>query len=334
MISLILCSHNGQERIFSTILSLSKLKLSAFTKVELVFVDSNSSQSMVSLVNDIWQQLGNLFPLVSIRETKPGKVAALRLGFEQASGDYFLIVDDDNELQFDYLEQGYDYLQKNPNVGVLGGQGIIPEEYELPDWFETYSYHFACGPQNIQDGDVRPLRNVVYGAGMWVRKEAYLKALKNGLPFIFDFHASDQSEKALNNGGEDGELCWAIRFQGYEIHYLSTLVFFHRIAESKFTDTYLKWIQERTNNSTLLGTIYYRVDKLNVPRVKHFWLKELVFIVLNYFKNFRFNFSYLTLELKRNFINIFLLLKMRSEYDQKINLILNFKNLSIKSNGI
>ena len=328
MISLILCSHNGQERIFSTLFSLSKLVIPSQTKVELVFVDSNSTQSMLGIVNHYWEGQDNPFPLLTLRETMAGKVAALRLGFEHANGDFFVIVDDDNELQIDYLKQGIHYLQQHPRVGVLGGQGILPKEYELPDWFDTYSYHFACGPQNLQDGDVRPRRNVVYGAGMWVRKEAYELALKNGLPFIFDFHSANQSVKAFNNGGEDGELCWAIRFQGYKIHYLSTLIFIHRIALSKFSDSYLKMIQERTNHSTLLGTLYYRVDKLNVSRVNYFWVKELFFIILNYFKNFRFNFFYLTSELKRNYFNIFLLLKMRYKYDEKVNLILNFKNSS------
>jgi hypothetical protein len=123
-------------------------------------------------------------------------------------------------------------------------------------------------------------------------------------------------------------LCWAIRFQGYEIHYLSSLVFTHRIALSKFTDSYLKMIQERTNHSTLLGTIYYRVDKLNVFSVNYFWFKELVFIIFNYFKNFRFHYFYLTSELKRNYLNCLLLFKMRSKYDEIVNLILKFKYTS------
>ena len=328
MISIILCSHNGDERILSTLFSLSKLNLPSQAKVELVFVDSNSTQSMLGIVNHYWEEQCNPFPILTLRESKAGKVAALRLGFEHASGEYLVVVDDDNELQIDYLEQGFHYLQQHPKVGVLGGQGVLPSEYELPDWFESYSYHFACGPQNSHDGDVRPRRNVVYGAGMWVRKEAYEKAIKNGLPFIFDFHASNQSVKAFNNGGEDGELCWAIRFQGYEIHYLSSLVFTHRIALSKFTDTYLKMIQERTNHSTLLGSIYFRVDKLNVSSVKYFWFKELVFIILNYFKNFRFHYFYLTSELKRNYLNCLLLFKMRSKYDDIVNLILKFKHTS------
>ena len=59
MISLILCSHNGQDRILSTLLSLSKLNLPSDTKVELVFVDSNSTQSMLGRVNQFWEEQGN-----------------------------------------------------------------------------------------------------------------------------------------------------------------------------------------------------------------------------------------------------------------------------------
>lgn len=329
MISLVLCSHNGLDRIPSTLESLSKLHIPNNVELELIFVDSNSSQPMCLLVQKYWQQFGVPFELITLTQNKPGKVAALQFGFEQAKGAYFVIVDDDNELQFDYLEKGYNYLQQFSNVGVLGGQGILPVDYILPPWFEKYAYHFACGPQNERDGDVRPNRNVVYGAGMWVRSDAYQKALQNGFSFIFDFHAANQSVKALNNGGEDGELCWAIRFQGYEIHYFSTLIFTHRISLSKFTESYLQSINERTNSSTLLGTIYFRVSKLNLVEVKYFWIKELFFIFILYFKNLRLKKSYFTTELFRNWSNILLLLKMRKKYDNLMNNVLIFKSKSL-----
>jgi GT2 family glycosyltransferase len=325
MISLVLCSFNGLDRISTTLELLSKLLIPNNLELELIFVDSNSSLPMCLLVQKYWQQFGAPFELITLTQDKQGKVAALQLGFKKAKGEYFVIVDDDNELQSDYLEKGYNYLEKFPKVGVLGGKGIFPVGYILPSWFEKYAYHFACGPQNNRDGEVRPNRNVVYGAGMWVRSEAYQKALQNGFSFIFDFHASNQSVKALNNGGEDGELCWAIRFQGYEIHYLSTLVFIHRISLSKFSDSYLKLIQERTNHSTLLGSLYFRVSLMGVKKVTNFWIKELFFIFILYFKNVRFEKSYFTTELKRNLSNVYLLLKMRKKYDDFVNKVLHFK---------
>jgi len=84
-------------------------------------------------------------------------------------------------------------------------------------------------------------------------------------------------------------------------------------------------IQERTNHSTLLGTLYYRVSLINTHKVNHFWIKELIFIIVLYFKNFRFEKAYFTKEMRRNLSNFFLLLKMRRNYDELVNKVLSFK---------
>jgi glycosyltransferase involved in cell wall biosynthesis len=325
MISLVICSYNGINRIESSLKAVSCLVLPTSVAVELVFVDSNSTNPMLKEIERIWSELGDMFPLKSFFQSKSGKVAAMELGFEKADGEFIVIVDDDNELLPNYLLDGYNYLKFNHHVGVLGGQGILPAEYIVPSWFEELAYNFACGPQNKVDGNVKPKRNVVYGAGMWIRKESYLKAKLNGFTFIFDFHGANQNVSELNNGGEDGELCWAIIYQGYEVHFLSTLKFIHRIDKSKFNLSHQKLILERVSKSTLLGTIYLRVSDLNKIKVSNYWIKELVYIFLMYFKNLKFSKSYFTTELTRNISNIKMLLKLRKRYDILVNKILDFK---------
>lgn len=326
MISLILCSYNGESRIYKTLEALSTLQIPVDQSVELVFVDSNSTVSMLNFVEKSWRELGNPFNLVTFYQVKQGKVAALQKGIELSKGTYFVIVDDDNELDSNYLIEGFRYMELHKQVGVLGGQGVLPKDLEVPSWFGAYSYHFACGPQAENDGNVQPIRNVVYGAGMWVRRDAYDIAIKNGFRFMFDFHGTNQKVSQMNNGGEDGELCWAVRFQGYEIHYLSSLQFIHRISISKLSDAYFKMITERTSKSTLLGTIYYRVNLMDIDKVYFFWIKELIYIIIN----FKFKRVNLNEELSRNLSNIKTLLKMNSKYDVLVNKIISFKNKSSK----
>lgn len=330
LISLILCSYNGESRIFKTLEALSILHLPVDQSVELVFVDSNSTVSMLDFVEKSWRKLGNPFNLKTFYQVKQGKVAALQKGIALSKGIYFIIVDDDNELDSSYLIEGLRYMEKNNQVGVLGGQGVLPKDLEVPSWFESYAYHFACGPQAKNDGNVQPIRNVVYGAGMWVSRAAYDKAINNGFRFLFDFHGSNQKVGEMNNGGEDGELCWAIRFQGYEIHYLSSLKFTHQITSSKLSDTHFKLITERTSKSTLLGSLYHRVFQIKKTVVSNFWIKELIYIQIMYFKNFRFEKFYFSKELNRNLSNIILLLRIRNKYDDMVNRILTFKSRSIK----
>jgi glycosyltransferase involved in cell wall biosynthesis len=325
MISIILCSYNGNERIGASLFAISRLAMPSGKRVELVFIDSNSDKPMVDLVIESWNSLGTPFGLKTDIVTSPGKVAALQLGFQKASGEFLIVVDDDNELFSDYLIHGVSYLEKFPSVGILGGQGILPDGIKIPTWFSKYAYHFACGPQNDKDGNVQPTRNVVYGAGMWVRKSVYIKAIDNGFQFIFDFHGSNQSVDQFTNGGEDGELCWAIRFQGYEIHYLNSLKFTHRISLMKFENSYLNLLIERTSKSTLIGTIYYRVNQINSRKVNQFWIKELLYIVVHYLQNIKIQKSYFTNELNRNLSNIKLLLRLRYKYDDLFNQLLSFK---------
>jgi glycosyltransferase involved in cell wall biosynthesis len=331
MISLILCSYNGENRIFSTLEALSKLIPPKSVQVELIFVDSNSDKELSNMVKNHWENFKSPFNLITLRQNKSGKVAALQLGLNKSLGSYFVIVDDDNELEEDYLIQGFEYLIKNPKVGVLGGKGNLPNEEVYPHWFYSNSYYFACGAQSDHSGEVRPERNVVYGAGMWGRKEAYTRALENGFKFHFDFHGSNQSVNNMTNGGEDSELCWAIRFQGYEIHYLDELNFIHRISKEKLNQSHLNLLLERTNKTTLLGFIYLKAQSLQVEKVKFFWLKELLYLIFNYFKNLEFKKDYFTKELNRNKFNFIYLVKNRYSYDELINSILEFKIKSFKS---
>lgn len=331
MISLILCSYNGENRLISSLDALSKLILPKSIQVELIFIDSNSEIELCEIVMNYWEDVNKPFDLITFRLDKPGKVAALQLGIKNCKGKYFIIVDDDNELANDYLIHGLEYLEQNSNVGALGGKGILPNDVIYPDWFHLNSYYFACGAQSKQTGEVRPLRNVIYGAGMWCRTEAYKSALKNGFKFHFDFHGTNQSVFSMTNGGEDSELCWAIRFQGYEIHYLEKLKFIHRISKEKLNEEHLNLLLERTNKITILGFVYLKVQSLNVEKVRLFWIKELIYMIFFYLKNLKFEKDYFTKELNRNKFNFIYLIKNRFLYDRLINSILQFKINSIKS---
>jgi glycosyltransferase involved in cell wall biosynthesis len=328
IISIIICSFNGHSRIVKTLEALANLHKPLNTIVEIIFIDNGSSPSMIPLVLDKWVELGDKYPLQAYVENQPGKVAALTKGMSCCKGVYILIVDDDNELIVDYLIIGLTYLLANPEVGVLGGNGKLPESYSKPDWFDDYAYNFACGQQNTIDGNVRPKRNVVYGAGMWFRKSIFERARLNGFDFLFDYNSSNPKSKSRTNGGEDGELCWALFYQGAEVHYVSNLRFNHWLDKSKLTTSFYKVILSRKNHATLLASLYYRVYHQIEKPVKYFWVKELFFIVFHFLKNVRFTKSYFTDELIRNLSNISLLLTMRSDYDKLVNRLVDFKNKS------
>ncbi len=324
-ISILISSFNGALRLEKTLESLSNLDLSNIPFVELILIDNASDDITSDFSIKKWEKLGSPFTLTILNERIPGKLFAQELGISNSKGDFIVICDDDNSLFPDYIQIGYKYLIENPQIGVLGGKGIPKAEIEFPEWFDKYSYHFACGKQATKNGNVVPERNVVYGAGMWFRKELYLKAKQLGFNFICNF--SQIGSKFSMNGGEDSELCWAIRFLNFEIWYIDELCFYHNLPKERLGENYLKNLKSRINSNGPYASIYFRVWNSDWKKnVRFFWLKEITHSFIYLLKLHPFSkISNRKFEVKRTLKNISFYLYERSKFDERVNHLIHYK---------
>lgn len=321
-ISILISTYNGAPRLGETLDALAKLNIANIPFVELIIVDNASTDDTYTFSIEKWDRLGTPFPLTCLIEKTPGKINAQELGLTYTKGKYVIICDDDNSLFPDYLEIGYKYLEENPSIGVLGGQGIRANTQEYPEWFDQYSYFYGCAPQALKTGNVKPVRNVVYGAGMWFRFDAYQKTKELGYTFIL---TGRQGKKLI--AGEDSELCWIIRFQNYEIWYIDEMKFYHHITSNRLTEEYRKKLILGMTESGLNGTIHNRIwNGIITKKVHFFWFKEFVYSLLYMLKiPFDSRITDKIFDFKRTKNNILVLLKERGNYDQKVNRILDFK---------
>ena len=329
-VSILMCSYNGDSMLPKSIDAITKLNVQPFDFVEFVFVDNNSKNNLLTIVKSLWDKSNTTIKLIAISEKKSGKIAAFLSGYKHCKGEFVVICDDDNILFTNYLLEGFNYLKSNSQVGVLGGCGIPVSNVVLPEWLNSYMLEFACGPQAKQSGNVFPGRNVVYGAGMWFRSCLFQSALNNGFNFIFDYVKDGSTVKKHFNGGEDGELCWSIKYQGYEIHYSETLNFYHFIDPQKFSIKYLNQIKSRKSRLTLLSQVYRRVFEMDEIIVNNYWKKEIFYLLFHYFKNFELSKSYFIQETRRNLSNLIFLLSYRNRYDEILNNLIKFKRNFIK----
>lgn len=323
-VSILICTYNGKNKLYSTLLALSKLNLTEIPAVELVIVDNNSTDNSLSFCNSLWKELNVPFPLLLLEEKTPGKLNAQNKGLNNCKYEYIVICDDDNALFEDYLSVGYQYLKNHKKVGVLGGQGIAVSIVPIPDWFPEYAYYFACAPQALVTGEVRPVRNVVYGAGMWIRMAAYKQAEQKGFRFLL----ASRTGKSLSTGGEDSELCWALRFLGYDVWYVDELKFYHHIPAERLTENYRTRLLDGMQANGPLGGLYLRVTKGYITGpVRFFWLKELIYTLIYAVKfPFKKSIKNKKQEWKRIKINLNYFLKERHRYDQKVNELIRYKN--------
>ena len=323
-ISILVSTYNGASRLGETLESLSKLDFSKVPFIELILIDNASTDDTTSFVKEKWAALGAPFEMKCLFEKKPGKLNAQETGLKNANGEFILICDDDNSLFSDYLNIGLHYFENYPEIGVLGGQGLKASSVDFPSWFEEKRYFYGCAPQAPTTGNVRPHRNVVYGAGMWFRHDLYKKAKLVGYEFILGSRLGDK----LITGGEDSELCWMIIFQGYHVWYIDEMKFYHHITPNRLNESYLSKLLEGMTENGLTGTIHSRIWNGNIQKKVHFfWLKELLYSTIYLWKTIVSSHVYDTkLERARVKTNIAILLRERSRYDEKVNRILAFKS--------
>lgn len=240
-VSFLLCTFNGVALIAETLVALAHQCPPCHVQWEVVVVDNASTDGTVDLAQRVWKELGEPAPLHLLYEPRPGKQYAQELGIGQLKYRYACIVDDDNRLALDYLQVGYELLESNPSIGIVGGKSIGTFEGQQPKWFPEFQQCYAVGPQiDYVSGEFKPLadgnvgRNVLWGAGMFVRTAVWQKLRAAGFRSLF----SGRQGTGNLTAGEDDELCYAALLLGYEVWYSSRLVLRHYMAANRLSEDY------------------------------------------------------------------------------------------------
>jgi len=241
-VSCLICTYNGASRIAETLGCLARQTGLATIAWEVILVDNASTDDIAEQAQRHWEALGAPAPLHLLREPKPGKQYALETAIGQVRYRYTCIVDDDNRLAADYLRVGLDILEANSQAGILGGPSVATFEGAAPAWFTSFQHCYAVGPQldrvgggflPLADGNIG--RNVLWGAGMFVRTAIWHKLRSIGFQSMFSGRLLESSNLT---GGEDDELCYLAQLLGYEVWYSSRLHLRHHMVASRLTETY------------------------------------------------------------------------------------------------
>lgn len=265
-ISVILCTYNGADKLPQTIKALAKQRVPPEIPWEIIFVDNNSSDNSSAVAAASWNALSDKpdVPFINLSETTPGKYYALNTGLKKAQFSYFIIVDDDNWLNPNYVAQAFTLIDGRPEIGAVGSHTKAAFETDNPHalvWLNKKPERFAIGQQGT-DGDVT-YRKHLWGAGLVSRTELYLRIYEKYPSFLIDY--STKNILVV----EDTEYCLRLILRGFQLHYASELKLFHFVPNDRLTKEY--WIKLNSNidQSFEVIDVYYMAVKIDSEKYKN-----------------------------------------------------------------
>lgn len=177
-------------------------------------------------------------------EPRLGLSHARRRGFIEATGEFLVLVDDDNLLAPDYLAQVRSLFLEYPDVGMLGGRSMPEFETPPPPWIDEFKWLLALrdlGPAPIIGAlEVSQTGRHAYpffapiGAGMALRAAAGRAWLDKSDPDAI----TDRKGRELSSGG-DNDIVISVMRAGWKAAYFPELELTHLIPSGRTTPEYL-----------------------------------------------------------------------------------------------
>lgn len=275
-ISIIICCYNSEKRLPQTIKHLAMLDVRPEIKWEVLLIDNASTDNTASVALNEWQKYKCIAPFTVLKQPIAGKTQALVMGMNNARYGYFLILDDDNWLETSYLNIGYDFMNENPKVGILGGLGTpYFDDGVGPKWFSKFQTAYGTGPQVIAISVTNGAPGEIdwaYGAGSFIRGSIWKKLVNHNFQFLLGGNKGTSSM-----AGEDLELCIMVRRCGYMIIYNQDLRFTHHIHSNRCNWTYFRNMEMERAKARPRLEVYNTVFNLDLKDEKelkpYLWLR-------------------------------------------------------------
>lgn len=138
-ISLVICTYNREKYLPGCFNSITKQEINP-KQFEVIIINNNSTDN----TEEICKKFINDYPTLNVKyfvEKQKGLSAARNRGIKESSGDLIAFIDDDAELEPNYIEIAIDFFMNHPDISAMGGK-IIPvyEGGTEPSWLSVPLY--------------------------------------------------------------------------------------------------------------------------------------------------------------------------------------------------
>jgi len=273
-VSIVLCCHNSIARLPETLAHLARQKVASGVAWEVLVVDNASTDATAELARQLWPEHSSA-PLRVVGEPRPGLAYARLRGSSEARYEFLSFIDDDNWVCEDWVQIVYSEMLAHPEAGILGGSSSPAFEVEPPAWFEQVKILYAITPDNWETGDFTQYPGTLWGAGMVVRKSAWLRLRERDCPHLLVGRLKNSMA-----GGEDNELCYQLRLAGWKLWYEPRLHFQHFLPAGRLRWEYVRRLSYGSGQASARLRPYDlsldRLDNRQKALYKYSWFWSLL----------------------------------------------------------
>lgn len=212
LVSLIIVNWNGKKYLSSCLRSLSQV---TYRPIEIIVVDQNSSDGSQPFVKKNYPNV-----MLIENETNTGYVGGNNLGVTKARGKYAMILNNDIEVDKNFLQSLVAVMEKDKRIGCVqpkalnlrhkgkldGGGSLLTRTGFL---YHKGFYEDASNPEYNKPYFVYSVK----GAYMFFRRELFMKLGGLDRDFFIYFEESD--------------FCGRLWVAGYTVKYIPTSIVYH-----------------------------------------------------------------------------------------------------------
>jgi len=238
LVSVIIVNYNGKTYLEKCLESLMKIN---YKNYEIILVDNNSTDTSIEFVK-------NTYPSITIIKLNDnyGFAEPNNIGAKNAKGDYLLFLNNDTEVNADFIGEMIKVLKQDPKIAICQSLLLKPngDVDSSGDFIDTLGR--AYGSKN-KVNEVKKILSA-RGASMMVRKDSF-----------WDLGGFD---KKFFASFEDVDLGWRAWIWGYKIVLVPNSIVYHKggqtvkqyFSEVRFHGVKNSLIIRLTNFETGLAT--------------------------------------------------------------------------------
>jgi hypothetical protein len=208
---------------------LSSMLAQTEKSVEIIWVDSASSDNSVSLIREE-------FPSVRVVELdyNAGYRGGTNVGCQHAKGEYIVVCNQDVEVAVDWIQELVHSIENAPtDVGIVAPLIMLYEQRDLVNEAgNTFHFSGLYGSRGLNEGRERFSKEeeigTVSGCSFLIRRKVWEDL--GGFSSDYDVYAP-----GFHAGVEDLDLCWRARLQGFRILINPRSLMYHKYIKKGWT---------------------------------------------------------------------------------------------------